>query len=1194
MKKFIIVLILLFSFITLTFSQDEFGMMPGPNFNETKVLVYNKSDVLFAGTWGAGIKKSTDDATSWTSVNTGLTNLHITDIKVGPNNELFASTFGGGVFKSTDSGLNWTSVSVGLTNMIVKCLYVHTKDTIICGTYGDGVFISTNSGNTWNQSFSGLNYRDINCLIVNTRNVIFAGTYGNGVYTSNDFGKSWVRSNGGVTSQFINGFFIARGTAVSCYTNGKAIFESDNDGKAWAELLLPEDNTMIDNNFACVAVNKNSNNKDLVVGTRSQGIWVYKRVAYDDYVRNFQTRGGVGAIAQRTNGTMVAFSSADGYLRSTDGFWTYENLTSNPLNTQPTYMVYPFLNNLVYSCNELGGLFKSNDNGTTFSNVAGFESKIVSDVYVGNKHYAAASDGLYISTNGTSWNQYLAGDTIVSVYEGGTNGSRIMAVKATQKSVEITDPMGNKKIVKMVITKIIKSDNQGLNWDTLNTEYSSGSVIIKSINKNAIAFGGYSGFDIKILRSNDNCINFSNYSITPYQNSSIVDFSIDKNNSLITVNSAGVQFYTSGNTLIKNDTLRFLFPNTTKTCSNSQVEIFNDDTVYVGSLNNNGLYRTGNHGQTWDSLNRAFNVGRINFIQINPDKDVFFTTKALYRNIYPGSMGIPKLKIPLTQSIKISYKNAGFSWDSSKKAELYHYQLSRDSDFTYRDLEVVLAPNSYTISSELLPATKYFWRTRGKNYGSYSEWSNVFSFTTTVVPPILKTPVRYAVGVKNSSTFVWYQTEIASKTFTIQVSEDSLFNKTDFTFKSLDTNLIMKGLKPLTNYWWRVSSELSEGWSTAWKFKTSLPSPQLIFPANNSVKNSININFTWKNVLAANDYFLNVCEDSLFLVNIYNGKTSGLNNQIIEGLNYNKLYYWKVSSKDNEGESEWSQIWSFKTAIQSPQLVAPDSGKANMPTSVIFRWNSIKNATSYHLQVSDKADFSSNLLFNQDTLTDLQQEVKGLSKYTTYYWRVLTKIGEFESPYGNVWNIKTLMDTTKLFEPTNKKQDVPQSIYLEWLPTKGAISYTLQISRNETYTNIMYNDPNIKETKQNIVFPPDSTFYWRVKAKSLEGDNEWSSEWSFKTSKDQNSVIEIGKLKIDIYPNPFNEKVTLQLIGDVSEITELSITNETGNEIMKIDIRKLDSNGISLDTKSFSQGFYFLKIVTKDGAILEKLNCLKK
>src|SRR5450759_3571560 len=52
---------------------------------------------------------------------------------------LFAGTYGGGVFLSTNNGTSWTAVNSGLTNTNIRCLAVSASN-LFAGT-DDGVFL---------------------------------------------------------------------------------------------------------------------------------------------------------------------------------------------------------------------------------------------------------------------------------------------------------------------------------------------------------------------------------------------------------------------------------------------------------------------------------------------------------------------------------------------------------------------------------------------------------------------------------------------------------------------------------------------------------------------------------------------------------------------------------------------------------------------------------------------------------------------------------------------------------------------------------------------------------------------------------------------------------------------------------------------------------------------------------------------
>ena len=83
-----------------------------------------KGTNLFAGTAG-GVFRSTNNGTSWTAVNTGLTYTSVDALAVSGTN-LFAGTENG-VFLSTNNGTSWTAVNTGLTNtsVYVSCRQRH-------------------------------------------------------------------------------------------------------------------------------------------------------------------------------------------------------------------------------------------------------------------------------------------------------------------------------------------------------------------------------------------------------------------------------------------------------------------------------------------------------------------------------------------------------------------------------------------------------------------------------------------------------------------------------------------------------------------------------------------------------------------------------------------------------------------------------------------------------------------------------------------------------------------------------------------------------------------------------------------------------------------------------------------------------------------------------------------------------------
>jgi ligand-binding sensor domain-containing protein len=130
---------------------------------------------VFAGTYG-GVFISTDNGSTWTQVNTGLTNTDVNALVFCGTN-VFAGTWGGGIFLL--SGFNWTAVNTGLTNTLIHAL-TFSGTNLLAGTYS-GVYLSSNTGASWTAVNTGLANTWVTGLAVSGTD-LFAGTQGSGVW----------------------------------------------------------------------------------------------------------------------------------------------------------------------------------------------------------------------------------------------------------------------------------------------------------------------------------------------------------------------------------------------------------------------------------------------------------------------------------------------------------------------------------------------------------------------------------------------------------------------------------------------------------------------------------------------------------------------------------------------------------------------------------------------------------------------------------------------------------------------------------------------------------------------------------------------------------------------------------------------------------------------------------------------------
>ncbi len=109
----------------------------------------------------------------------------------------------------------------------------------------------------------------------------------------------------------------------------------------------------------------------------------------------------------------------------------------------------------------------------------------------------------------------------------------------------------------------------------------------------------------------------------------------------------------------------------------------------------------------------------------------------------------------------------------------------------------------------------------------------------------------------------------------------------------------------------------------------SLSAPILASPANGSTGISTNPTLIWNVSTGAASYRLQVSTDSMFSTTTYD--TSGLTAtaKSINGLLYQRKYYWRVNATGGAGTSGWSTIWNFTTGASSPVTVTSPNGGEN-------------------------------------------------------------------------------------------------------------------------------------------------------------------------------------------------------------------------------------------------------------------------
>jgi hypothetical protein len=87
-----------------------------------------------------------------------------------------------------------------------------------------------------------------------------------------------------------------------------------------------------------------------------------------------------------------------------------------------------------------------------------------------------------------------------------------------------------------------------------------------------------------------------------------------------------------------------------------------------------------------------------------------------------------------------------------------------------------------------------------------------------------------------------------------------------------------------------------------------------------------------------------------------------------------------------------------------------------------------------------------------------------------------------------------------LAAPPDGAVNQPTTLTLAWSASTGAITYRLQVSTSADFTTTIVDNSTITTTSRQVGPLANNTiYYWRVRAKNLGGNSEWSEIWRFTT-----------------------------------------------------------------------------------------------
>jgi photosystem II stability/assembly factor-like uncharacterized protein len=192
--------------------------------------VATNGNYVFAGIEGLGVFVSSNNGTTWSPANNGLTSSYITSFTV-KGSEVFTGT-DAGVFYSSTNGSNWTAVNNGLTMTFVTSLSNYGT-SVYAGAGVGQIFRTDNNGTLWTETSSGLPMTlsaMTTCFAFKDGNV-FAGMTGEGVYKSSNNGQNWTVCNGSMDEPVVHSLITSGNNLLAATLDG--LYVSPDNGSNW-------------------------------------------------------------------------------------------------------------------------------------------------------------------------------------------------------------------------------------------------------------------------------------------------------------------------------------------------------------------------------------------------------------------------------------------------------------------------------------------------------------------------------------------------------------------------------------------------------------------------------------------------------------------------------------------------------------------------------------------------------------------------------------------------------------------------------------------------------------------------------------------------------------------------------------------------------------------------------------------------
>ncbi|MFA5794465.1 MAG: fibronectin type III domain-containing protein [Candidatus Brocadiia bacterium] len=478
---------------------------------------------------------------------------------------------------------------------------------------------------------------------------------------------------------------------------------------------------------------------------------------------------------------------------------------------------------------------------------------------------------------------------------------------------------------------------------------------------------------------------------------------------------------------------------------------------------------------------------------------------------WPPVPSAPSPNTPYNAAENISLKPT-FIWSQSGTVSSYRLQVSSNSEFSAIVADTGGITNTtYTLTTALANQnTVYYWRVNATNVSGTGPWSSAYSFKTVSAPSVPTGPNASASATNQINLYWSYNGSAAEGYYVYRCTDGVSFIP---VATSTYTSFVDTGLTSYTTYYYKFTAYNSAGESvrssstsaTTWPPLPAMPTPDL--PADAAINISINPTISWSAVTYAQSYHLQVAKDSIFSAGnmVYDNQYVYSNSQNIYSLIQSTAYYWRVSARNQSGDTDWPATPRSFTTTDVPNA-APSALSVTAVSSsrINFSWTDNSNNEDIFdiLYSTDNSYFYSLPTAPANAIT---YSLTSAYYNTLYYFKVRAVNSVGYSNYSNTASDTTWLpvpEPTNIYSPSSSAINVSLDTYLYWNSVWSATSYKLQVATDTGFAYIVRDFSGIATNYFSITpsLNSNTVYYCRVKAVNISGESAWSTNTYYFTT----------------------------------------------------------------------------------------------